>query len=105
MNRFSQNCFWIVLCDFLNLHAPCCAGHEDGKTDRTVQQQSQVELALDVEPFLNEYALHQPASRASLRRYQSHSQNVTGDIRGFITRAGQLHSAPFAATSRMYLGL
>ena len=87
MNRFAQNGAGIVLGDFFNFHAAGGTGHEDDLAGGAIDEQTQIEFALDIEPFFDEKPFHDAAGRSSLRSDQLHAENVAGDVRGFVRRA------------------
>ena len=67
--------------DFLDFHSAGGAGHENGRAGRAVDQNAQVKLALDVEAFFDQQAVHDAAFFARLRRDQLHAQDVLGERR------------------------
>ena len=74
-----------------------------GAPGLAVDQQSQIEFALDVQPFFDQQALYDAPLRARLRRDQVHSQDLRRDFRSFVGRTRQLHAPAFAAPSRVNL--
>src|SRR5258708_17796553 len=64
LNRLPQNGFRIFLGHFLNFHASRGAGHENGKPAGTIDKQAKIQLALDVQPFLDQHALDDAAPRS-----------------------------------------
>ena len=103
MNRFAQNHFGMVLRDFLDFHSAGRAGHKYRRANSAVNQNAQIQLALDVEPFFDQQAANDAALRARLRRDQLHSENALGMRRRFVGRFRELHAAAFAAPAGMNL--
>src|SRR5258708_18353631 len=97
MNRLPTNGFRIFLGQFVNFHASRGAGHETGKPAGTIDKQAKIQLALDVQPFLDQHALDDAARRSRLRSNERHAQDVPGNILGFISRARQLYAPALAA--------
>src|SRR4029077_10745171 len=99
MNVFAQNGAGIVLRNFFDFHAASGTGHEDDEASGTIHKQTEIKLALDVEPFFDEEALDDAAGGAGLRSDQLHAENVAGEFGGFIRGARQLDTTGFAAAA------
>src|SRR5579859_6276349 len=105
MNGFFQDGRGIFLGDFLDFHAAGAAGHKDDASGFAIDQQAEVEFALDVQAFFDEQALDDAASGAGLNGDQIHAQHAGGDFGGFVGRMGQLDATGFAASAGMNLRL
>ncbi len=103
MNCFTQNGAGIILGDFLDFHAASSAGHEDDGTSSAIDEQAEIEFALDVEAFFDEQTFDDAAGGSGLRSDQLHAENVAGEIGGFIGGLRQFYAAPFAAATGMDL--
>ncbi len=96
VNRFAQNGFRIILGDFLDFHPSRGAGHEHGQTAGSIDQHAKIQLALDVQPLLDQHALDDASRRSSLWSDEFHAQNVPSNVLGFISRARQLYTSALA---------
>jgi hypothetical protein len=103
MNGFSQNGSGIFLGDFLDFHAASGAGHEYDAAGGAIDEQAEIEFALDVQAFFDEQALDDTAGGTGLRSDQLHAENLAGEIGSFVGRTGQLHASRFAAAAGMDL--
>ena len=66
---------------------------------------AQIQLALDLEPFLDEHASDLPALGAGLVRDERHADHLLREPLGFVGRLGQLDAAALAAAAGMDLRL
>ncbi len=90
---------------FLDFHAARRARHDHRSGDGAVHQDAQVKLALDVQAFLDQQALHDAPGGAGLRRHQLHAQHGLRQVGRFRRRFRQLHAACLAAASGVDLRL
>ena len=84
--------------DFLDLHAASLRGHEDIAGLRAVQNDTQIQLAVDRRCFFNQQPPYLLAFRSGLVRNQLHAQDVACVLFGFVKRASDL-DAPTLASS------
>ena len=91
--------------DLLDLHAAAGRRHENRPRFGAVDDDPQVELAIDGQRLLDQQAMHFPALGAGLVRHQLHAQHAGGDLAGFLRRVGDLHPAALAAPAGMDLRL
>ena len=77
MNDFAQDRVGIVLGDFFDFHAAGGAGHEEHFAGGAIDENAEVEFALDVETFFDEEALDDAAAGAGLRGDEIHAQHVS----------------------------
>ena len=81
------------------------ARDDDGTAGRAVDQHAQIQLAFDLEPFLDEHTSDLPALRTGLVRDERHPDHLFRQALGFIGRFRQLDPAALAAAPRMDLRL
>ena len=89
--------------DFLDVHAAGGAGHKNNFANAAIDENAEIEFALDVEAFFDENALDGAAAGAGLRGDKIHAEHVRSDVRGFIRRVSELDAAGFAAAAGMNL--
>ena len=90
---------------FLDVHAAGGAGDDDRTAGRAIDQDAQIELALDLQAFLDEHASDLPALRAGLVRDERHPDHLFRQPLGFVGRFRQLDAAALAAAAGMDLRL
>src|SRR5690606_38678222 len=91
--------------NLLDLHAALGGGHHGDARGGAVDQEAQVELALDVAAFLDIEALDQLALGAGLVGHQGHAQHLAGLVLHVVQRLDDLDAAALAAAAGMNLGL
>ncbi len=79
--------------DFFDLHAARGAGHDDGRFDGAVDQDAEVELALDVEALFDEQALDDAAAGPVCGVTSVMPRIFLASSRGFVGGARQFHAA------------
>src|SRR5262249_31583478 len=77
--------------------------HKDGNGCGAIDDDTEIELPLDLQPFFNEKSLNFASFRAGLMGDQLHAQDPAREIFSLFRSPGQLYSAAFAASTRMYL--
>ena len=76
-----------------------------GRAGRAIDEDAQIELALDLQPFLDEHAADLPALGAGLVRDQRHADHLLRELLGFVRRLRELDAAAFAAAAGVDLRL
>ncbi len=94
-----------VVGHLLDVHAAFGAAHQHHLLCRAVGQHGNVVLLLDVRAFLDQQAPNLLAGRPGLMGDQLHAENLAGQRLQFVQRAGQFHTAAFAAAARVNLRL
>ena len=89
----------------LDVHAAGGAGHDDRLARRTIEQQAHVQLALDLEAFLDQHARDDAAFGAGLVRDQTHADHVARDADRLVRAPRELHAAALAPSAGMDLRL
>ena len=84
---------------------PAALAMMTGRRGRAVDQDAQIELALDLEPFLDEHAADLLALGAGLMRDQRHADHLLRELLGFVGRLGDLDAAALAAAAGVDLRL
>ncbi len=75
----------------------------DGR--RAVDQDAEIQLALDLEPLLDEHAADLPAFRSGLVRDQRHADQLLRELLDLVGRPGDLDAAALAAAAGVNLRL
>ena len=84
---------------------PAALAMMTGAGRRAVDHDAQVQLALDLQPLLDEHAADLLAFRAGLVRDQRHADHLLGELLGLVGRLGQLDAAALAAAAGVNLRL
>src|SRR5260370_6050907 len=100
MKCFTQNGSEIFLGDFLDFHSASGAGHENDAAGGAIDEQAEIEFALDVQAFFDEQALDDAAGGTGLRGDQLHSADLTGELRGVVARNGEHSPSKISAPPR-----
>ena len=95
----------IVLRDLFDVHAALERGHDHRLAGTAIESDRQVELAIDVDGFLDQQLAHLLAIGAGLVGDQLHAEDLTGQLASLFRRTGELHSAALAAAAGMDLRL
>ena len=101
----AQDLFRVRRGNFLDVHAAGGARDDDRTAGRAIDQEAQIQLALDLQAFLDEHASDLPAFRAGLVRDERHADHLFRQALGFVGRFRQLDAAALAAAARMDLRL
>ena len=91
--------------DHFDFDAALGRRHEHGASARAVNDQTQVELAVDFKAFFDQHAPYHAPLGASLMRDQRHAEHLRGQFFRFLGAAGQFHATALASTARVDLGL
>src|SRR5688572_29537917 len=91
--------------DLFDVYAAGSAGDDDGRCRRAIDEDAEIELAVDVEPFLDEYAADLLAFGAGLMRDQRHADHLLRELFDLVDRFGNLHAAALAAATSVNLCL
>ena len=91
--------------DFLDVHPPRGAGHQDRLAGGPIEQQADVQLARHVHAFFDEHPAHDAALGSGLMRDERHPEHVVGDCLGLVRRVRKLDATAFPAAACMNLGL
>ena len=105
IDRHLVDQLWRLGRHLLDLHAPGGAGHHQEPLRRPVDQETEVELARDVEPLLDQEPGHPLPSGTGLRGDQRHPEHLARDPSCVLGGLGQLDAAALAAPAGMNLGL
>jgi hypothetical protein len=105
VDDLAQDFFRVGGGHFLDVHAAGGAGNHHGAGAGAVDDDAQIELALDLHPFLDQHPAHLLAFGPGLVRDQGHPQHVLRQLLGLADRAGHLHAAALAAAAGMNLRL
>ena len=89
--------------DFLDLHAAGGAGHEENFARGAIDEDAEVEFALDVEAFFDEHALDDASAGAGLHGDEIHAEHGAGDVGGFVGRVREFDAAGFTAATGVNL--
>src|SRR5208282_1898853 len=103
MNRFTHDGFGMGLGDFFDIHSTRRAGHENDFPDTAIDENTEIQFALDVQAFFNENALDGTAAGTSLRGDEICAQHMRGDFRSFVRRVRELDAARLAAATSVDL--
>ena len=105
MNELLDDSLGRVVRDFLDVDAAVLAGHQHRFFGGAIENDAQVQLALDAEPLLNEDALDNLAFRAGLVGHQPHPDHVGRRLPGSVRSFHDLDSAALATAASVNLGL
>src|ERR1700733_10724384 len=103
LNEFVEDGFRICFCDFFDFHAAGSAGHEENFARGAIDEDAEVELALDVQTFFDQHALDDAPAGTGLHSDEIHAEHGAGDFGGFVGRMRELYAAGFAAATGMDL--
>ena len=84
---------------------PAALAMMTGAGGGAVDDDAQVELAVDLRAFLDEHAAHLLALGAGLVRDERHPDHLLGELLGLVGRLRQLDAAALAAAAGMNLRL
>ena len=105
MDGLAQDRGGIFLGDFFDFHAARRTGHENDAARGAVYKETEIEFALDVQPFFDQQTLDNSSGRPGLRGNQGHPENVARNLGGFLGGTRQLDAAAFAAAAGVDLRL
>ena len=105
VDELLEDLFGRLVGDFLDLHAAFGADHDHRTFGRAVDNHPEIQLALDLEPLLDEHALHFLACRPRLVGHELHADHVCGGRLCLIGVLDDLDAAAFATTAGMDLCL
>ena len=113
MERFEENLLRRLRGDLLDVHAPLVRNHQHRQAAGAVDDDAEVEFAVDVAARLDEDLLHQLSFGTSLDRDQFLAQQGGGDALGVLAGLHEFDAAlrlvpldrPLAAAAGMDLGL
>ena len=91
--------------DLLDLDAALFADHQDDALRGAIEDQAEIQLAIDGEAFLDQQARDLLAGRAGLIRDQRLAEQLARNRLGFGARLGELDAAGLAAAAGMNLRL
>ena len=89
--------------DLFDIHAALGRGHQNGPFALAVEDDTEVEFAVDRQRFLDENALDEPSFGAGLVGDEGHPDDLIGELGGLVGVVGQLDAAAFAAPARVDL--
>ena len=101
----AENLLRFLRRDLFDVHAAGGTRDDDGRRGCAVDQDAQIELALDIEPFLDEHAADLLALRAGLMRDQRHADYLLRQLLHLLDRPGDLDAAALTAAAGMNLCL
>ena len=84
---------------------PAALAMTTGRAGRAIDEDAQIELALDLQPFLDQHAADLLAFGPGLMRDQRHAEHLLGELLGFVGRLGELDAAALAAAAGVNLRL
>jgi len=84
IDGFAEDGFGMLLGNFFDFHSAGGAGHEDGPGGFAVDDQAEIEFALDVQTFFDEQTFYDAADGSGLNSDEIHAQHVAGDFGGFF---------------------
>ena len=89
----------------LDLDTAGRTGHQHGALRGPIQDEAQVQLAVDLEPLFHQQPGDRPPLRAGLIGHELHAQHLAGNPLGLGRSPGKLDAASLPATTGMNLGL
>jgi hypothetical protein len=95
----------VLLGELLDLHAAPPGGDHADALQFAIQDEAQVQLALERLGHFDVNALAGLALRSGLAGHQALSKQILGGLRDFVVGPAQLDTAGLAATAGMHLGL
>ena len=84
IDRYPDDLVWGCLGDLLDVHAAGLAHHYDGTASRTVRDDADVQLALDVEGLLDQHGVDGDTLGAGLEGHQPGAQHGSGSFGGLV---------------------
>src|SRR5688572_33408159 len=91
--------------DLLDLDAAFLTDHQGDALRRSIDNETQIQLSIDREPFLHEQARHLLAIRAGLIGHQRLAEDFTRELFRFFGRLRDLDATGLAAAAGMDLRL
>ena len=105
INVRAQDLLRLVRSDFLDVHAARGRGDDCNASALAIEQQAEVQLALDGAAGLDVNKVDRQAGRARLFRDEPLPEHCGGGLADLLHGAAQFHTAGLAAPARMHLGL
>src|SRR6185436_3849360 len=90
---------------FFDVHATRGRSHENRPASLPIDNNSQIKFATNVESFFDKNLLDFAALGTGLRRDESHSDHLAGEIGSFIGSLRQLDAAAFSSSTGVNLRL
>jgi len=91
--------------NFLDVHSTRGARDDDRTCRGAIDHDAQIELAFDLEPFLNQHAPDLAAFGSGLVSDERHAKHLLGKLLGLVGGLGDLDAAAFPAPTCMDLRL
>jgi hypothetical protein len=103
VERLAENLLRLLGRDLLDVHAARGAGNDDRAAAGAIDEQADVELAVDLQPLFDQHTPDLLPFGAGLVRNQRHAEHLLGELLGFVRGLGELHAATLAAAACMNL--
>ena len=91
--------------DFLDVHAARRAADDHRAGRSAIDDDAQIELALDLQSFFDQHAADLAPLRSGLMRDERHPEHLLGQLLGLVGRFRELDAAALAAPAGMNLRL
>ncbi len=91
--------------DFLDVDAALCADHQDGPSSPAIDQQAEVQLAIDGQALFDEQTADHLAGRSRLVRHERPAEQIGSDPFGLIRALDDLDTAGLPAATGVNLCL
>ncbi len=91
--------------DLFDFHAALGRAHENRPADAAVDQDGEVQLAVDGRLLFDQHPAYQAAFGAGLGRDERHAEDLAGNLLCFLWCRRQLDATAFAAPAGVDLGL
>src|SRR5262245_65816767 len=105
MDVFLEDPFGRLFCNLFDFDAAIRAHHQDRTLGRSIDDDAEIQFALDLQTLLDEHALNDLAGRSGLIRHQAHADHVGCGPGGFIRPLDDPYAATLAAAAGVDLGL
>src|SRR5262249_30393906 len=105
LDIFLQNEFGMLRGNLFDIHAARCGGHEYRFSSLSIDDDAQVELFPDIEPFFNEDLLYTAPFGSGLSSHEIHPDHPPRDFRGLVGRFCDLHASALPSSAGMNLRL
>ena len=105
IDPLAQDLLRLLCGDLLDVHAASRAADDDRAGRRAIDDDAQIELALDLQPFFDQHAADLAALGSGLMRDERHPEHLLGELLGLIGRFRELDAAALPAPAGMNLRL
>ena len=101
----SKNLVRVRRSHLFDVHAASRARDNDGSRCGSVEDDAQIQLAIDLQPFFDQHSADLLPLRAGLMGDQRHPDHLFGDLLGLLWRSDDFHASALATAASVNLRL